>query len=268
MVIQQVWEESRDYYLDYKKRLIGELLITPVGSMRRKKERFLYLHRRIGSKIIDIYLGLADDPALQPIIKAMARRRKLIQELRLTKNALKLLRVKDLSEPIKDFTIPLKKLLAALAEAGLFEGGVELVGSYCFKVYQNHLGVEWFPVHTIDVDFAVPIPYKGPNPDLEIILRELGFHQEFRNDGTIFYEGGGLIVEFLQPQKGDGTKDQDSSPPMPELKLAPIPLPYLNLLLDNKSIVSIRDVGKVAVPSWPAFMLHKLRLYSDDKLQK
>ena len=31
MVIEQVWEESRDYYLDYQKRLIGELLISPGG---------------------------------------------------------------------------------------------------------------------------------------------------------------------------------------------------------------------------------------------
>jgi hypothetical protein len=258
VAIQQVWEESRDYYLDYRSRLIGELLINPVGSLKKKQKQFLYLHKRVGSKIHDLYLGPKDNPALQPLVKGLERRQRLIQELRLTKKALKLLRVKNMSD--RDFTAPLQKLLAALADAGLFEAGVELVGSYCFKVYQNYLGVEWFPVHTIDVDFAVPIPYQGPNTDLEVVLRELGFHQEFRNDGTIFYEGNGLIIEFLKPRKGDGKKDQAASPQMPELKIAPIPLPYLHLLLDHKATITIRDIGKVTIPALPAFLLHKLLL--------
>jgi hypothetical protein len=42
----------------------------------------------------------------------------------------------------------------------------------------------------------------------------------------------------------------------------PIPLPYLNLLLDNKVEVSLRDIGRIALPSMPAFMLHKLLIAS------
>ena len=75
MVIQQVWEESRDYYLDYQKRLIGELLISPVGSIKRRKSWggwFLYLHKRKGQGFEDIYLGGESDPAVKKIAEKLA----------------------------------------------------------------------------------------------------------------------------------------------------------------------------------------------------
>jgi len=259
MVIKQIWEESRDYYLDYKNRLIGELLIFPVGSIKRKKGWggwFLYLHKRAGQKFEDIYLGSEGDPAVQKIVEKIRNRKRLIHELRNTKNALKVLKVGKMARSPKDFTDPLRKLFAAMEELGLFAAGVELVGSYCFKVYQSHFGVEWFPLRTVDVDFAIPLPYKGPSADLEVVLKELGFRQDFGTDGTIFYEGNGLKIEFLQPRKGSGVKEP--LPPVKELSTVPIPLPYLNLLLENKVIVTLRDIGRIALPSLPAFMWHKL----------
>ena len=259
MVIEQVMEESRDYYLDYKSRLVGELLLSPVGSIKRKKSwggRFLYLHKRAGQKFEDIYLGSEGDPAVQKIVEKINTRKRLISELRTTKKALRVLKVGKMSRALKDFTEPLRKLLAELEGLGLFAAGVELVGSYCFKVYQSHFGVEWFPLRTIDVDFAIPIPYKGPSADLEAVLKELGFRQDFATDGSIFYEGNGLKIEFLQPRKGSG--DRESLPTVKELSTVPIPLPYLNLLLENKVMVTLRDIGRIALPSLPAFMWHKL----------
>jgi hypothetical protein len=263
MVIEQVWEESRDYYLYYQKRLIGELLISPVGSIKRRKSWggwFLYLHKRKGQGFEDVYLGGESDLLVQKIAEKIKNRQRLIRELRSTKNALKLLKANKMSRALKDFTEPLRKLLAAMERLGFFEAGIELIGSYCFKVYQSHFGVEWFPLRTIDIDFAVPIPYKGPPVDLEAVFRELGFRQEFCTDGTIFFEGNGLKIEFLQPRKGSGAKGK--SPEVKELATVPIPLPYLNLLLDNKMEVSLRDIGRIALPSMPAFMLHKLLIAS------
>lgn len=259
MVIKQIWEESRDYYLDYQRRLIGELLISPVGSIKRKKGWggwFLYLHKRTGEKFEDFYLGNEGDPAVQKIVEKIKNRKRLIRELRSTKNALKVLKVGKMSRALKDFTEPLRRLFAEMEGLGLFAAGIELVGSYCFKVYQSHFGVEWFPLRTVDVDFAIPIPYKGPSADLEVVLKELGFRQDFRSDGTIFYEGNGLKIEFLQPRKGSGTKEP--LPEVKELSTVAIPLPYLNILLENKVTVTLRDIGLIALPSLPAFMLHKL----------
>lgn len=263
MVIEQIWGESRDYYLDYQTRLIGELLISPVGSIKRKQGwggGFLYLHKRKGQKFEDIYLGGENDPAVQKLSERIKNRQRLIRELRSTKNALRLLKAGKMTRALRDFTKPLRKLLAELEQLGFFEAGIELVGSYCFKVYQSHLGVEWFPLRTIDIDFAIPMPYKGPPADLEAVLRELGFAQAFRGDGTIYYEGNGYIIEFLQPRKGGGAKKP--SPEIKELSTVPIPLPYLNLLLDNKVTVSLRDIGRITLPSMPAFMLHKLLIAS------
>jgi hypothetical protein len=263
MVIEQIWEESRDYYLDYQTRLIGELLISPVGSIKRKKGwggGFLYLHKRKGQKFEDVYLGAENDPAVQRIAEKIKNRQRLIRELRSTKNALKLLKAGKMSRLLRDFSEALKKLLTEMERLGLFEAGIELIGSYCFKVYQSHFGVEWFPLHTIDVDFAIPTPYKGPPADMEAVLKELGFRQEFCNDGTIFFEGNGLKIEFLQPRRGGGTKGR--LPAVKELSTIPIPLPYLSLLLDNKMIVTLRDIGRIALPSMPAFMLHKLLVAS------
>ena len=259
MVIEQIWEESRDYYLDYQARLMGELLLSPVGSIKRKKGWggwFIYLHKRVGQKFEDIYLGREGDPGVQSIAEKINNRHRLIGELRSTKKALKLLRVGKMSRALKDFTEPLRKLFTEMAELGLFAAGIELVGSYCFKVYQSHFGVPWFPLRTVDVDFAIPIPYKGPTADLEAVLRELGFRQDFRTDGTIFYEGNGLKIEFLQPRRGGGAKKPLT--PVKELSTVAIPLPYLNILLENKVMATLRDIGRIALPSLPAFMLHKL----------
>jgi hypothetical protein len=263
VVIDQIWEESRDYYLDYQKRLVGELLISPVGSIKRKKSWggwFLYLHKRKGQGFEDVYLGSESDPTVEKIAEKIKDRQRLIRELRSTRNALKLLKANKMSRALKDFTEPLRKLLAEMERLGFFEAGIELIGSYCFKVYQSHFGVEWFPLRTLDIDFAVPIPYKGPPADLEAVLKELGFRQEFCTDGTIFFEGNGLKIEFLQPRKGSSTKRR--LPEVKELATVPIPLPYLNLLLDNKVEVSLRDIGRIALPSMPAFTLHKLLIAS------
>jgi hypothetical protein len=259
VVIEQIWEESRDYYLDYQARLIGELLISSVGSIKRKKGWggwFLYLHKRVGQKFEDIYLGNERDPAVQRIVEKIKDRKRLIRELRSTKNALRVLKVGKMSRALKDFTEPLRKLLIELEELGLFAAGIELVGSYCFKVYQSHFGVEWFPLRTVDVDFAIPTPYNGPSADLEAVLKELGFRQDFRTDGTIFYEGNGLKIEFLQQRRGSGAKNH--LPEIKALSTSPIPLPYLNMLLGNKVTVTLRDIGRISLPSLPAFMLHKL----------
>lgn len=263
MVIEQIWDESRDYYLDYQARLVGELLIIPVGSIKRKKGwggGFLYLHKRKGQKFEDVYLGGENDPAVQKIAEKIKNRQRLICELRSTKNALKLLKAEKMARALRDFTEPLRKLLTEMQRLGFFSAGIELVGSYCFKVYQSHFGVEWFPLRTLDVDFAIPMPYKGPSADLEAVLKELGFRQEFRGDGTIFFEGNGLIIEFLQPRKGSGS--EKTSPVVRELSTVPIPLPYLKLLIDNKVEVKLRDIGLIALPSMPAFMLHKLLIAS------
>jgi len=208
----------------------------------------------------DVYLGSENDPTVKKIAEKIKDRQRLIHELRSTKNALKLLKANKISRALKDFTEPLRKLLPEMERLGLFEAGIELIGSYCIKVYQSHFGVEWFPLRTLDIDFFVPLAYNSPPADLEAVLTQLGFRQEFCTDGTIFFEGNGLKIEFIQPGKDSSAKVR--LPGVKELATVPIPVPYLTLLLDNKMEVSLRDLGRLALPSMPAFTLHKLLLAS------
>lgn len=47
----------------------------------------------------------------------------------------------------------IRKILKIFADNNLFEEGVELIGSWCFQLYQRHLGAKDFPLRTQDIDF-------------------------------------------------------------------------------------------------------------------
>jgi hypothetical protein len=58
----------------------------------------------------------------------------------------------------------------------IFNEGVQLIGSWCFNLYQKRLGVKEYPLRTLDVDFLLPVPYKGAKhadfiKDLEALSR-------------------------------------------------------------------------------------------------
>ncbi|MCB2193041.1 MAG: nucleotidyltransferase domain-containing protein [Deltaproteobacteria bacterium] len=157
----------------------------------------------------------------------------------------------------EDLNPALAQLIKALDEQGLWELGLELVGSWCFKVYQNYCGVEFYPFRTLDVDLAVRLPYRGEKKDIGGLLKSLGFEERFNAaNGSISYSNGEIMVEFLRARKGSGARKE--RPQIPELGLAPVAVPYLDLILHNPLTLSIKGVGKVTVPHPAAFFFHKL----------
>ncbi|HYA42261.1 MAG TPA: GSU2403 family nucleotidyltransferase fold protein [Syntrophobacteraceae bacterium] len=70
------------------------------------------------------------------------------------------------------------------------------------------------------------------------------------------YEGFGLKIELLSPDKRKGVPDGRIN--IDKLKMASLALRYLNILLDNPISISIRQVGKISVRSLSAFFIHKL----------
>ena len=52
-------------------------------------------------------------------------------------------------------------ILKVFADNNLFDEGVELIGSWCFQLYQKHLGAKRFPLRTQDIDFLIPNPFRG-----------------------------------------------------------------------------------------------------------
>ncbi|MBU1275268.1 MAG: nucleotidyltransferase domain-containing protein [Proteobacteria bacterium] len=261
MVLKEILQENAEYYLQRKQELVGALVLTPPGSLcRRFPQRggFWYLRQYAGGNSRrELYLGADGSPLVQALRSKCGRRAQFLEELAEARKALALLGYKEAAMMREDLNPALAELIAALDEQGLWDLGLELVGSWCFKVYQNYCGVEFYPFRTLDVDLAVRLPYKGEKRDVGGLLKSLGFEEKFNvADGSISYGNGEITVEFLRARKGSGARKD--KPQIPELGLAPVAVPYLDFILDNPLTLSIKSVGKVSVPHPAAFFFHKL----------
>ena len=151
------------------------------------------------------------------------------------------------------------KILQVFKKHGLFDEGVELIGSWSFLFYQKHLGAPQFPLRTQDIDFLIPNPFKGKEHYGFIEeLMVLGFQKGFRRDGSVYLYSAELLIEFITPEKGKGVEE---AIPIKKLGLKAIPLRFVSLLLDNPR--SIKENGmEVLVPNPLNFCLHKLIIAS------
>ena len=153
----------------------------------------------------------------------------------------------------------IRKILQVFDRNGLFNEGVELIGSWCFQLYQKHLGAKSFPLRTVDVDFLIPNPFQGKNHPIFIKdLEDLGFRCDFKRDGSLYLWNEELKIEFITPEKGRGG---DSSIKVKKLGLNAIPLRFVNLLLRDPIAITENGI-KVLVPDPANFCLHKLIIAS------
>lgn len=265
LVITGILGESRDYYRTIKRESVGRLLINPRGSLYRKKEggsSFLYLRRFENGKKRHIYIGNEDEAHVFLVKEGVAVHAKAVATLRDAKSAMKELGMSSREIKNEDYFPVLRELFQVMADAGLWDAGLSLVGSWCFKVYQNHCGVEYFPERTLDVDFAIRLPYRGEKINVGDMLKGLGLEEVVNHaDGTVFYRSGELSVEFLKDRGGDGRERGGAYEP--DLGIAPVAVPYMRILLSNPMEIKARDLGRVVVPSMAAFFLHKLLVASE-----
>jgi len=99
-----------------------------------------------------------------------------------------------------------KDILKVFHDNELWNEGVELIGSWCFELYQKHCNVEKYPLKTVDIDFLIPFPYKGKNKiDLIDKLENIGFRTGFNNDGSFYLRNAEIKIEFLSPERGRGS---------------------------------------------------------------
>lgn len=148
-----------------------------------------------------------------------------------------------------------RRILAVFERHGLWEDGVELIGSWCFYLYQRHLGVKPYPFRTQDIDFLLPYPYRGhAKVDLIDELKRLGFQHDFRPDGSIYLWNAELRIEFLIPERGRG---RDKAVEIKPLAVKAMPLRFVDMLLRHP--VSVKEGAvDVSIPDPAAFCLHKL----------
>ena len=156
----------------------------------------------------------------------------------------------------------LADMLRVFHKHNLFQEGVELIGSWCFKFYQKYMGVKEYPLRTIDIDFLIPIPYRGTkHTNFVKDLEEVGFRCNFNTDGSMYFWNSELKIEFIVPEKGRGAAGIVN---IKELGLKAIPLRFVNLLLDNPIFVK-EDNLEILLPNPVNFCMHKLLIASRRK---
>lgn len=140
----------------------------PEGSITTrtiKKQKYLYLTEKVTRR--QTSLGRADDPEIVAFADAIAGKTEAAKQLRSTVTALKAARIPAPS-------LPLGRVLQAVAAAGLFERGTILVGTAAFQTYSCVLGY-YLPssaIMTNDADLLVA-SFVAPDEklDLEKILQ-------------------------------------------------------------------------------------------------
>ena len=256
-VIDDIIDETRDYYVDYRGRLTGSLLLLPYfGSVTVKQigsKSYCYLQKRTVSCKENSYIGVDGSDEVERVKSLVTKRQKILQEIKVIDLSLK---KTGASVKNEDLNETVKSVLKIFSDNDLWEHGIELVGSWCFNVYQNYLNVENFPLRTDDIDIAIALPYKGKEADLPRLLKHLGFVEQFYPNGVAFYEGVGLKVEFIVPEKGKGV--DSGRVEVKKLKISAQPLRFLDILTSHPHTIKIRGCGNVKVPAPSAFAIHKL----------
>jgi hypothetical protein len=260
--LKRTLAENTEYYRLQERETLAALSGLPRGSIktRRNKGRtYYYLQYREGGKVVQRYLGRTYPEELAARI---VKRGKLKAQLANIRRALKILgQKKD-----EDLLEPVGALVALLAERGLWDDGAEIVGSWCFRIYQQYLGVRSYPIMTDDIDILLPMPWRGRALDVAELLRQMGFSEHFNPDGSTSYLRPGLRVEFLSP-KSRSRKKRTRGP-----GVSPQELAFVDMLLTRPMTIKLMAGVSVRVPSPATFVIHKLlvaqRRKGGDKRQK
>jgi hypothetical protein len=150
-------------------------------------------------------------------------------------------------------------LVETFGKVGLWEEGLMLIGSWCFNVYAQAFGVEYFPLRTMDFDFGLRIPYTGNKADIDKLLRDLGFIPNIDmayNKIDYVLPGVGMVEVFIDREKAS---DDQIKALKHNLSIRPASLSYLHVLIDNPITASVHGIHKsITVPSMPAFFVHRL----------
>ena len=253
--LKNALSENAAFYRDQERRITARLALLPKGRIRPRTIGgvvYYYLSYRKGPSVKTDYIGKKIPGDLRD---SLAERDRLEKELLRVREALRLLRSKRREEV--DLTDPVLAILGAMTRNRLWEAGFEIIGSWCFLLYQKHLPLERYPLRTEDLDILVPRPFKGRPFDFGALLQRLGFSQHFNPDGSMYFTGGGIKVEFVTKERRDGTR-----PPrhIKELALTPQELRYLDILLADAIVLKLGQGIRARVPSPSAFLLHKLFL--------
>jgi hypothetical protein len=245
--------------------------LPPPGSFvskRVKGNTYWYLQRAIAGRKEQHYLG-PESPALLRWLERVreAREGRESDERRRAE----LVEMLAAGGAVREHAAP-GRVLQALSEAGVFRLGGVLVGTRAFLSYGNMLGVrfEERSLRTEDVDIAQDprvalalSPGQAP-ADVPSALDQAdraffgvpGLDPR-QPSASFKVRGRDLRVDFLTPRRGTG---DDQPIPLPRLRVAAQPLPFLDYLLEEteQAVILYGSGVLVTVPSPARLALHKL----------
>ena len=253
--LKDTLKENEEFLREEEREISARLALLPKGRIRLKKigeEAYYYLQYRQNQAVKTDYIGKEVPPSLRD---SLAERERLQKELARVREGLRLLR--SGRTPETDLTDPLLAILRKLTEKGLWDAGLEIIGSWCFLLYQRHLPMKKYPMRTEDLDILVPWPYKGKPYDLAAYLQRLGFSQHFHPDGSMFFTGNRLKVEFLTRERKETAKPHRY---LKEIAVTPQELRFLDILFVKPMVLKVGPGIHAKVPDPSAFLLHKLAI--------
>jgi hypothetical protein len=266
--------ETQTLYAELLEHLLGMQAGRSIGSLpgtftRKvvKGEAYIYYQASLpGGKTRQFYLGRSST-ALDRLVGRFERdRATLTEDKGRTRRLVAQLRAGGAAAA----DAPSARVIAGLAEAGLFGAGGVLVGTHAFAVLGNLLGVHWATgsLRTQDVDVGaderdIDVAVSDQPLDVPAVIEslEMGFLPvpplDPKRPATSFkVRGQALRVDLLCPKRNDS----DAPVFIPRWNAAAQPLEFLEYLLEATESGALLggDGILVNVPTPARFAMHKL----------
>jgi len=251
--VEDTLRENEEFLLGQARMIEARLALLPRGRIKSKlkgSDVYYYLQYRRGSSVKTDYVGKNVPASLGDQLDERAR---LEKELKRVGESLRLMKIRR--ERAADLVDPLVAILRKLTEEKAWDAGFEIIGSWCFLLYQRHLPMEKYPFKTEDLDILIPRPFKGRAFDLSDFLQRLGFTQHFNPDGSTFFAGNGMKVEFLAKE---GRPRKKGARETKVFGVTPQELRFLEILFKETLVLKVARGVRVKLPAPAAFLIHKL----------
>jgi len=238
---------------------------TVAGSVFEQKIKgrtYLYATEKHGAKRIQHYLGPAEDP---DALKRARDIRRAAQDARLRRTTVSMLKRSGVPAP----TLDMGRLMEAVANAGLFQKGLILVGTGAYQVYSPLVGAALaarsLTTHDADLaaaSLAVASDVAGESL-LDVLLRaDPTFVPQLGLDPRVppkrFRSQAGLEVEVLTRYRS--RKDDEKPVILPGLACSAQPLRFLEYLIEEPiPAVALYGPGvRITIPQPARYAVHKL----------
>ena len=228
-----------------------------VVTRRRRGKEYAYVVSKDGATRRDRYLGPVNDPDVQEEVQLLSFATEQSKALR---NTVSLLKQAKMPAP----ALPLGRVLETVANAGLFERGLVLVGTAAYQTYTSMVG-HYLPsgaLMTNDADLLVASLVPGDEPtDLETILKRADptFRAHMSRDDQlpkVFRAANGFQVDILT-KYGRGRK---SPIRVDDLKCAAEALTFMEYIAEDsiETVVLYGTGVLVRVPPPMRYAIHKM----------